>query len=133
MHISQVEDIYIDTQEVEQVKQVKYLGSDMWWMQMDNAIKTWRAEYIAIEKDRWLAKKTSKLNLELRKRIVKAFKATVWSVALYGTCRDMDHDTKSSEEVGSILNLDLEENAGDQLDAESHKYGSADTIHEKRN
>ena len=73
--------IYINSQVVEQVKHFKYLGSviteDGY---CDQDIKS----LIAMGKNAFMTKKkllTSKMDLELRKRIVKA---TVWSVALYG-------------------------------------------------
>jgi len=73
--------IYIDTQEVEQVKPFKYLGSAM---NADGYCNHDIESRIVMGKIAFMAKKnllTSKLDLELRKRIVKA---TMWRVALYG-------------------------------------------------
>ena len=73
--------IYIDAQEVEQVKQFKYLGSVI---SEDGYCDQDLKSRIAMGKNAFMAKKTlltSRMDLELRKRIVKS---TVWSVALYG-------------------------------------------------
>ena len=73
--------ILIDAQKVEQVKRFKYLGSVITEDgHCDDDIRS----RIAMGKAAFMEKKailTSKMDLELRKRIMKS---TIWSVALYG-------------------------------------------------
>ena len=59
---------------------------------------------------------TSKLNIELKKKLVKCY---VWSIALYGS-RDLDTKKIWAEVFRELWNVVLEENGKDKMVRDSN-------------
>ena len=109
--------ICIDGQMVEQVEEFRYLGS---LTSEEGYCKNDIRSRNDITKKAFMDKKESKINLKLKKRIMKCL---IWSVALYAA--DVDTDESGCPTVGGFRNVDVAKNGKNYLGGQNFKQRSA--------